>query len=110
MQLVDKGTVTDTGVIETLLLELDLPCTKPVSIAAIYRPPHATADDLYKLLFYLSDFLQTNRELIILGDFNIDLLLDDKYLQFLNVDFSLNQLIETPTCVTSSSATLIDHI
>ena len=70
-----------------------------------------------------------NKESYILGDFNINLFLNNKYVfekcsttvsniipydvrkyqEFCNV-FNLKQLISCPTCITCSSSTIIDHI
>jgi exonuclease III len=49
----------------------------------------------------------------IMGDFNIDLLLNNtssKSWLHLNEDFQLHQLINEPTRVTLNSATLVDHV
>ena len=70
-----------------------------------------------------------NKESYILGDFNINLFLNNKYVfekcsttvsniipydvrkyqEFCNV-FNLKQLISCPACITCSSSTIIDHI
>ena len=99
-----------------------------MTVGIAYRPPSQTSfletmnEHSYKL-----DTI--NKETYILGDFSINLHLNNKhvfkkcstivsntipydvrkYQKFCNV-FNLKQLISCPTCVTSSSSTIIDHI
>ena len=50
-------------------------------------------------------------ELIVMGDFNIDLKLNpNKKWQNLIELFDLSQLVNDPTRVTETSSTIIDHI
>lgn len=55
----------------------------------------------------------SHNEIIVMGDINIDLKVHDtkcKKLMSVTNEFCLEQLIEEPTRVTSSSSTLIDHV
>ena len=114
--------------IENIFFEILLNKTKSIALGIIYRPPNQ------------SNFLQTlnenftkldtlKKELYIVGDFNINLyhnqnhtgcnnntlvlvtVSDDvkNYLQFCTM-FGLTQIINSPTCITCSSSSLIDHI
>ena len=47
---------------------------------------------------------------IIVGDLNINLLSDTLFADTLKAEFHLTQLITEPTRITSSTATLIDHL
>ena len=51
-----------------------------------------------------------SKEIILLGDFNIDLLKPSKSWTDKTETYNLHQLIATPTLVTATSKTLIDHI
>ena len=98
-----------------------------MTVGIAYRPPSQTSfletmnEHSYKL-----DTI--NKETYIFGDFSINLYLNNKYVfekcstivsntipydvrkyqKFCNV-FNLKQLISCPTCITSSSSSIIDH-
>ena len=61
----------------------------------------------------LSKALSESQALILMGDFNIDLLVDNSHsrvwLDLLNLH-GLTQIITEPTRVTTNSRTLIDHV
>eukprot|EP00733_Pompholyxophrys_punicea_P000568 Pompholyxophrys_punicea_v1_NODE_170_length_3030_cov_11.943193.p1 type:complete len:200 gc:universal NODE_170_length_3030_cov_11.943193:2560-1961(-) len=77
----------------------------------VYRSP---SSDLDLFSAGLEELLvkNTSKNLVILGDFNIDLIkipFTHPYLQIL-AEFSLLTVISTPTRITSHSATLLDHL
>ena len=55
---------------------------------------------------------QTDLEMVILGDFNLDFVKSEKYKKWNNLYmcYNLTQLIDVPTRVTGTSDTIIDHI
>ena len=115
--------------IENIFFELSLlPNTKPMVVGTIYRPPNQTN---FMEIFNenLSKVNTTNIETYILGDFNINLWQNGDYVfqkhNFLScfsvpndvknyfdfyTMFGLKQLIESPTRITCSSSSIIDHI
>ena len=97
--------------LEDLWIELLLPKTKPIFIGTCYRAPHN--NKIIECLENTLSKLQPDAETHILGDFNICLLnnsnLTKKYNNLLK-SFNFTQLIDSPTRVTQSSSTLIDHI
>ena len=114
--------------IETTFIEIFLPKTKPMTVGIVYRPPTQTSclETMNEHFFKLDTI---NKETYILGDLNINLYLNNKYVfekcstivsdtipydvlkyqEFSNV-FNLKQLISRPTRITCSSSTIIDHI
>ena len=53
-----------------------------------------------------------DKELIILGDFNIDLMSDKiplKWTHLKNI-FNMSRIVSDPTRVTKTSSTLVDHV
>ena len=113
---------------ENIFFELLLPNTKPIVVGIIYRPPNQTN---FMEIFNenLSKVDTNNVETYILGDFNINLWQNGHYvfqkhnfLSCLSVPndvknyfdfctmFGLKQLIESPTRITCSSSSIIDHI
>ena len=114
--------------IENVFFEILLPNTKPIVVGIIYRPP-SQSEFLEIINTHFSKLDTNNNEIYILGDFNINLYLNNSYIflknnllqsQSITSDikkyyefctmFGLKQLIEVPTRVTCSSSTIIDHI
>ena len=114
--------------IENIFFEILLPNTKPIVVGIIYRPP-SQSEFLEIINTHFSKLDTNNNEIYILGDFNINLYLNNSYIflknnllqsQSITSDikkyyefctmFGLKQLIEVPTRVTCSSSTIIDHI
>ncbi len=98
--------------IEAVWLNILLPKNKPILVGACYRPPDQTM--FYEILELVcskyTDFV--NSEVIMIGDFNTDIRKTDLsgYKALMNFcrSFSLHQLIKEPTCVCSSTQTIID--
>ena len=114
--------------IESVFFEIVLPNSKPITVGTIYRPP-SQSNFLEILNENLNKIDSISNETYILGDFNINLSLNDSYIfskkYMLNnksipsdvksyyefcTFFSLYQLIKVPTRITCNSATIIDHI
>ena len=114
--------------IEKVFFEILLANTKPIVVAIIYRPP-SQSKFLEIINTHFSKLDTNNNEIYILGNFNINLYLNNSYIfqkdnllqsQSIPSDikkyhkfytmFGLKQLIEVPTRVTCSSSTIIDHI
>ena len=115
--------------IEGIVFDILLPKTKPITVGIFYRPP-----DQYDFLEVLTNNLESigylNKEIILLGDFNINLLKNGKYIfenesnqsdnsqttlfknykEFCN-NFSLKQLIKEVTRIVCNSPDyLLYHI
>ena len=114
--------------IENIFFEILLPNTKPIIVGIIYGPP-GQSEFLETINTHFSKLDTNNNEIYILGDFNINLYLNNSYIFLKNnllqsqsvtsdikkyykfcTMFGLKQLIEVPTHVTCSSLTIIDHI
>ena len=114
--------------IENIFFEILLPNSKPVIVGTIYRPP--SQNNFLELLnSNMNKINSVDNEIYILGDFNINLFLNDCYVlekdNILNSKsipndvksyhefctfFGLKQLTKVPTRTTTSSSTIIDHI
>ena len=116
--------------IENIFIEIMLPKTKPFCVGIFYRPPnqYSFLDDITTGFSKLS---QETRDFFILGDMNINILINGKmifennknslssnaplstilikYKEFCSL-FNLRQLIKSATRITSNSSSLIDHI
>ena len=99
--------------IESISTELVIPYVKPIIVTSIYRTPGSPVGvfDNIKCLFSKTD---ENREWIIAGDLNCDLLKpkdnDTVHIKRIYNIYNLKQIITEPTRTTSDTATLIDHI
>ena len=113
--------------IECIFVDILLPKTKTFTVGIFYRPPNKTKfieninEDFHKLH-------SENNDVFILGDMNINLFQNEKYIGEDNKDststacpllnkykefistFGLKQLIRSPTRVTCGTASLIDHV
>jgi hypothetical protein len=98
-------------ILETLFIELD-----DKIVGVIYRPPNTDLSIFNENIQTLLDIIKSkNKKCYIAGDFNIDLLNVDKHEEtsnFIDIMFSYGflPLVNKPTRVTKSSATIIDNI
>ena len=105
-----------------------MPKTKPINVGIVYQPPNQT--NFIKILNeHFAKLETTNKESFILGNFNINLYRDGKYIICENNTlvsrsvsndarnchlffkmFGLKQIIKYPTRITCRNTSLIDHI
>lgn len=101
---------------ENLFIEISLSPSKIIVLGLIYRHPNNNfAEFQDQFLKTINKLRQDKQEFIISGDFNIDLLkheTNSKINDYINAVHSegCNNIINKPTRITESSATLIDHI
>ena len=77
----------------------------------MYRPPNSTADFFNDPTKFVEDFYPQYHEIIVVSDFNIDMLHNKRNrLKTMFSDVGFTQIINTATRVTKNSATLIDHL
>ena len=112
---------------ENVFFEIHLPKTKPITVGIVYKPLNQT-----KFIKTLNEHFvklnTNNKETYILGDFNINLYHNGKYIicknntlvsrsvsnnarnynQFCTM-FCLKQIIKSLTCITCRNTSLIDH-
>ena len=100
---------------ETIFADIDVPRGKNIVVGVVYRPPKS---NLEQFLYYLENLLnklsKENKQIYILGDYNIDLLKvkSCKVNSVMNI-IALNGFyiqINLPTRITSTCASLIDNI
>ena len=103
---------------ETLWVEIKRKKSKSVYVCAVYRPPvkgqNLDVVERYKsFLMSCVDKLPKNSEIFILGDFNCNMLQQNRLsgiIKDLCKARGLSQLVEVPTRITETSSTLIDLI
>ena len=76
----------------------------------IYSSPPTKPAWITALQAALSKVLSLYSSIIIVGDFNVDLLKVPQFSEELSDSFTLEQHVRSPTRVTSHSAMLIDHV
>ena len=102
--------------LESLFVEIIIPGEKNLLVGVVYRPPNGDVNEfIEELSNTLSSPLSRNKKIIIMGDFNINLLSydhDNSVNNFVDTlsTFSLIPLINKPTRVADNSQTLIDNI
>ena len=104
-----------TSNLESLWLEMTLPNSKPTRICSVYGPPDSKLENSLHELQSQYETLEVSRrqDVIIIGDINVD---HEKassnktnLCSFMKV-LKIEQLMITPTRVTETTSTLIDHI
>jgi len=99
--------------LEAICIEVKQAKSKPILIASVYRPPNTSTEIFKKIEILMQNLDQENKEVIILGDFNCDILSSTisnhtrKFLDLIEV-FQFDQAITQPTRITPNSETLID--
>lgn len=104
----------ETNNLETIWIELKNSKQKSFLIGYYYRQPSSTIDWITKIENNIERAVSSNqREVILLGDFNINLLHDNSstrsWIRTIN-SLNFQQLINNPTRITAVSETLIDHM
>ncbi|CAB3997753.1 Hypothetical predicted protein [Paramuricea clavata] len=108
----DDETLADKAV----CIEVRKPNAKPILISTWYRPPNSNSEILDSFEIFLQNIDKENKEIIITGDFNIDLMPSEtdnskaKRLKELLNTYQLSQVIKKPTRTTESTKTLLDLI
>ena len=95
--------------LEAIWLEINL-CNKKVILGNFYIHPRFTQWNIVEVA--IEQATQACSNLILIGDFNQDMLLERKSHNIRNIMniFGLNQIINSPTRVTPNTSTLIDLI
>ena len=96
--------------IESIWIEMKVKKNKPIIIGFVYRNPAENAGWLNRFHTMMEAVTFEDKEIIMLGDFNIDLLKKHTDWKRTYKQYCLKQLIKTPTRITKDSETLIDHI
>lgn len=100
------------GDIEALCIEVSIQSHK-LLLCGFYRPPN-TGQDYWDLMEGSFDNLSNSsvKDLVIMGDFNCDLMkpIFASKIKNFAISYNLHQLIEEPTYYTENSASLIDLI
>ena len=98
--------------VEMIWLEVRNNRQKPFLLCYCYRPPSSNSDWIDKVESVIDKANTEEKEIIMLGDFNFNLLHETNAVkQWLDTTENLNlkQLVQTPTRVTDTTRTLIDH-
>ena len=96
--------------IESVWLEVCLKNSPPVLIGFCYRNPSERSDWKERFTAMMDAVCMEAKEILLLGDLNIDLLRQNApWINLINM-YHLRQVITRPTRVTANSESLIDHI
>ena len=99
---------------ETLFIEIENSKGKNILVGLMYRPPNSNFDIYCEdLEICFNKLSRENKQLYLMGDFNIDLLSANNYRdRFLHLIYSnaCYPHINKPTRINSNSSTLIDNI
>ncbi|WAR31911.1 hypothetical protein MAR_034453 [Mya arenaria] len=83
-------------------------CELELQIGIVYCPPKNASFDSFKKVFQVFNTeFNFNKPLVIMGDFNVNLMQQDKFSAYITSSHKLRQLVTTPT---TDHGSLIDHI
>ncbi len=110
----DRRYDLEVSTIETIWIEIKPSKSANILVCTVYRPEEERMPEWnIKFRQEMESTYIENKEIILMGDFNIDLLRYDevpiKWKDFID-GFSLTQVIEEPTRVTPQQQSLLDHI
>ena len=111
----ERNNINTNDTIEIIWSEIITKGNSPNTlIACVYRPPNADKEYFENMLDTFQKANLEEKEIIILGDFNINYIMDenlhDNPVFLIESLFGLTQLISSPTRVTTTSSSLIDLI
>ena len=84
--------------------------SSPILVGFLYRKTSVTANRVDKFVCMMDSVWLESKEIILMGDFNIDLSKANKSWTEAFSFFNPSQIIDSPTRVTPSSRTVTDHI
>ena len=96
-------------VVESVWSEVKLKRASPQLLGFVYRNPAKRADWTDHFVSMMDAVSLQSREIILLGDFKMDLLTPNQSWIGKLENYHLHQIIPTPCRVTATSKTLIDH-
>ncbi|VDH96254.1 Hypothetical predicted protein [Mytilus galloprovincialis] len=98
--------------IESMWIEVINTHQKPILLGYVYRPPNSNADRVTKFETMMIKVDTEEKETIIMGDFNIDIMSSKKHAKWSYIKniFNMSQMVTESTRVTKTSSTLIDHV
>ncbi len=105
--------------IEALWIQVHLPHIKPIVVGCCYKPPNTNMEYLNDICSMIDRVTDENREMYLLGDFNVNWLADNysmkNRLLLMSRTCNLIQIVSVPTRVVVSkegvlSSSCIDHI
>ena len=103
--------------LESKFIELSQSNNRSIVVGCIYKHPRMSVNEFNNnfLIPFLTEVSSCNKDIILLGDFNVDLLKSDtvkEVCEYLDIFSSFNLLpqIILPTRVTETTSTVIDNI
>ena len=96
--------------IECIWLQINELHSKDTLIGIIYRPPDSPVswyEPYENMIKCATDY---NMNVVVAGDFNINLINQNADILGIMESYGLDQIVTSPTRVTSNTATIIDHI
>ena len=109
--LIQRRHDLESDVIECIWVELrSSSSSSPLLIGILYRNPKSTLEWHDQFLKMMDKICLRNTDILLLGDFNFDLLMPQPAWESTTSLVGLKQIIKDPTRITMTSQTLLDHI
>ena len=95
--------------IKEVAIKIQYHRNSPMIVCCIYFPPKMNADWTNAFYTYLSQLTILSPKVLLLGDFNSDLLVPSDFSDEIMRSFDLQQIVKMLTRITESTVTLLDH-
>lgn len=109
-QYTKRRTDLESPMVECIWVEIKYSMSPPLLLGYAYRNPASTYNWFDDFVHMMDIVNSSNRNILLLGDFNFDLFKPQPAWQSTATLFGLKQLVNKATGVTPTSATLLDHI
>lgn len=111
---IENKSIAMSNIFECVTVEIDFQTLKKLQVTCVYRTPGSSIDIFNEKIYELIN-LNSAKEIIVCGDFNINLLnssVHSKTADFINMMYSnmLFPVISKPSRITLDTTTLIDNI
>ena len=100
----------ETSDVECVWIEVKSPKSPSFVVGFLYRNPSVTFEWYDQFTQNMDNVQRKHNNILLMGDFNIDMLKPHPAWDSVCTLFNLKQLVISPTRITATSSTLIDHI
>lgn len=114
-KVINQATTSIDNILECITVDIILNNSKNITVSCMYRQPGSSIDTCIDTMSKLFDVISKRKCIYLSGDFNINLLNIESHKgtkDFIDMLYSLGMypLIDRPSRITCTSATLIDNI
>ena len=107
---IKRRTDLETSKIECMWIEIKCSMSSPLLLGYVYRHPDSTDEWQENFVQMMDTITPSNRNILLQGDFNVNLLEPHPSWQSTLTLFGLKQIVTKPTRISLTTTSLLDHI